>query len=45
MAYRSVTASRYAQISGCREKPCDQSGLGANENEYRCEGTSQVQPG
>ena len=24
---------------------CVQSGLGANENEYRCEGTSQAQPG
>ena len=27
------------------EKLCDQPGFGANEYEYRCDGTSQAQPG
>ena len=32
-------------LSGCGEKDRDHSVFGANENEYRCEGTSQAQPG
>ncbi len=36
---------RYAQISGCAEYVSDHVGLGAKENEYRCDGTSQRHPG
>jgi hypothetical protein len=36
---------RSAQMAGALQKVLDQSGFGANENEYRCEGTSQAQPG
>ena len=43
--YWSVTSATYCQISGWREKLCDHPGFGANENEYRCEGTSQAHPG
>src|SRR5689334_3856156 len=42
---RTAVARRYAQISGCPEKVSDQDGLRAKENEYRCDGTSQAQPG
>ena len=35
----------YSQISGWGEKVWLQSGLGANENEYRFDGTSHAQPG
>jgi hypothetical protein len=43
--WRSAVARRYSQISGCSENVRLQSGFGANENEYRCEGTSHWQPG
>jgi hypothetical protein len=36
---------RYAWISGCGEKLRLQSGFGAKEKEYRCDCTSQAQPG
>ena len=39
------TRRRYSQISGCNEYVRVQLGLGANENEYRCEGMSHWQPG
>ena len=42
---RSAVARRYAWISGCGEYSSLQFGLGANENEYSGEGTSQRHPG
>lgn len=41
----SATRSRYARMCRRPEKVRGQSGLGAKEKEYRCEGTSQAQPG
>lgn len=41
----SATCSRYARMAGCPEKVRGQSGLGAKEKEYRCEGTSHAHPG
>ncbi len=41
----SATCSRYARMCGWPEKVRGQSGLGAKEKEYRCEGTSQAHPG
>src|SRR4051812_33804217 len=45
MPYLRAQWRMYSQISGWGENVCDQSGFGSNENEYRCEGTSQRQPG
>ncbi len=45
MPNRSTQPRRYAQISRCPEKVSDQSGFGAKEKQYRCDGTSQAQPG
>src|SRR5690606_896121 len=42
---RSQQDSRYCLISGCGANMRDHSGFGAKENEYRCDCTSQAQPG
>ena len=42
---RSAHDLRYARISACGEYVRDHDGFGANENEYRCDGTSQRHPG
>ena len=41
----AATLRRYSQISGCGEKLRVQPGFGANEKQYRWEGTSQAAPG
>ncbi len=47
-ARRSCSAQRAQVVAGspaAASRCCVHSGFGANENEYRCEGTSHVQPG
>src|SRR5262245_4223286 len=45
MPYLYATCSTYSRISACPAYGRDQSTLGSNENEYRCDCTSHSAPG